>query len=170
MNDKYLKEEIDLGVKSVNMINWRRILLSGIAQSLMCAAFGYQGTPRMAIVGQKHNIEIVRHFYDYLSSEILRLSDVKWKEAQSRTRDHARSWKNSFYTGAVEIVVERLEKKYRQVSRQTSHTQALVLKNEQELDDAVGNLIGRTRRNPIRQRHSKSGYSRGVRAGEEGEP
>ena len=164
-HDKYVKEELELGVTSGNMINWRRILLSGIARSLMCAAFGYQGTRKMVIVGQGHNIEIVRHFYDYLSSEISRLADVTWAKARIRTREHARSWKSSFYNGAVDIVVQRLEEKYQQVSNQDSHTQALVLRNERDLDDAVGHLIGRVRKNTVRQRHSKAGYSRGVRAG-----
>lgn len=163
--DKYVREELELDVASGNMINWRRILLSGIARSLMCTAFGYQGTRKMVIVGQGHNIEIVRHFYDYLSSEISRLADVTWAKARSRTREHARSWKSSFYNGAVDIVVQRLEGKYQQISNQNSHTQALVLRNERDLDDAVGHLIGRVRKNTVRQRHSKAGYSRGVRAG-----
>jgi hypothetical protein len=164
-DDKYVKEELELGVTSGNMINWRRILLSGIARSLMCAAFGYQGTRQMVIVGQRHNIEMSRHFYDYLSSEIDRLADATWMKARNRSREHARSWKSSFYNGAVDIVVQRLEEKYQQVSKQDSHTQALVLKNERDLDDAVGNLIGRVRKNTVRQRHSKAGYNRGVRAG-----
>ena len=164
-DDKYVKEELELGVTSGNMINWRRILLSGIARSLMCAAFGYQGTRQMVIVGQRHNIEMSRHFYDYLSSEIDRLADATWMKARNRTREHARSWKSSFYNGAVDIVVQRLEEKYQQVSKQDSHTRALVLRNERDLDDAVGNLIGRVRKNTVRQRHSKAGYNRGVRAG-----
>ena len=165
LDDRYVREELELGATSGNMINWRRILLSGIARSLMCAAFGYQGTPKMVIVGQTHNIEMVRHFYDYLSFEISRLADVTWEKARGRTPEHGRSWKSSFYNGAVDVVVQRLEEKYQQVSRQSSHTQALVLKNEQELYNAVGNLIGRVRKNTVRQRYSKAGYSRGVRAG-----
>ena len=163
--DKYVREDLELGATSGNMINWRRILLSGIARSLMCAAFGYQGTPKMVIVGQKHNIEIVRHFYDYLSHDISRLADITWEKARRRTREHGRSWKSSFYNGAVDIVVQRLEEKYQQVSEQDNQTRALALRSEQELDDAVGNLIGRVRKNAVRQRYSKSGYSRGARAG-----
>ena len=165
VDDRYVREDLELGATSGNMINWRRILLSGIARSLMCAAFGYQGTPKMVIVGQKHNIEIVRHFYDYLSYEISRLADVTWERARGRTREHGRSWKSSFYNGAVDVVVQRLEEKYKQVSRQDSQTRALALRSEQDLNDAVGNLIGRVGKNTVRQRHSKSGYSRGARAG-----
>ncbi len=165
VGDRYVKEDLELGATSGNMINWRRILLSGIARSLMCAAFGYQGTPTMVIVGQKHNIEIVRHFYDYLSYEISRLADVTWERARDRTREHGRSWKSSFYNGAVDVVVQRLEEKYQQVSQQDSQTRALALRSEKDLDDAVGNLIGRVRKNTVRQRYSKAGYSRGARAG-----
>ncbi len=165
VDDRYVKEDLELSATSGNMINWRRILLSGIARSLMCAAFGYQGTPKMVIVGQKHNIEIVRHFYDYLSYEISRLADVTWERAKGRTREHGRSWKSSFYNGAVDVVVQRLEEKYQQVSQQDSQTRALALRSEQDLNDAVGNLIGRVGKNVVRQRHSKSGYSRGARAG-----
>ena len=147
------------------MINWRRILLSGIARSLMCAAFGYQGTPKMVIVGQKHNIEIVRHFYDYLSYEISRLADTTWEKARRKTREHGRSWKSSFYNGAVDVVVQRLEEKYQQVSQQDNHTRALALRSEQDLDDAVWKMIGRVRKNTVRQRYSKSGYNRGARVG-----
>ena len=164
-DDRYVKEELDLGATSGNMINWRRILLSGIARALMCAAFGYKGTPRMVIVGQTHNIVMVRHFYDYLSSEIARLADATWEKARRRTREHGRSWKSSFYNGAVDVVVQRLGEKYRQVSERDRHTKALVLRNERELDDAVGNLIGRVRKNTVRQRYSEAGYSRGARAG-----
>ena len=163
--DRYIKEDLELGATSGNMINWRRILLSGIARSLMCAAFGYQGTPKMVIVGQKHNIEIVRHFYDYLSYEISRLADTTWEKARRKTREHGRSWKSSFYNGAVDVVVQRLEEKYQQVSQQDNHTRALALRSEQDLDDAVWKMIGRVRKNTVRQRYSKSGYSRGARVG-----
>ena len=163
--DRYVKEDLELGATSGNMINWRRILLSGIARSLMCAAFGYQGTPKMVIVGQKHNIEIVRHFYDYLSYEISRLADTTWEKARRKTREHGRSWKSSFYNGAVDVVVQRLEEKYQQVSQQDNHTRALALRSEQDLDDAVWKMIGRVRKNTVRQRYSKSGYSRGARVG-----
>ena len=165
VGDKYVKEDLELGATSGNMINWRRILLSGIARSLMCAAFGYQGTPKMVIVGQRHNIEIVRHFYDYLSSEISRIGNATWEAARVKTREHGRSWKSSFYNGAVDVVIQRLEEKYQQVSERDSHTRALVLRSERDLDDAVGNLIGRVRKNTVRQKYSKSGYSRGARAG-----
>ena len=90
-DDKYVKEELELGVTSGNMINWRRILLSGIARSLMCAAFGYQGTRQMVIVGQRHNIEMSRHFYDYLSSEIDRLADATWHEGAEIGRESTRA-------------------------------------------------------------------------------
>lgn len=163
--DRYVKEDLELGATSGNMINWRRILLSGIARSLMCAAFGYQGTPKMVIVGQKHNIEIVRHFYDYLSYEISRLADTTWEKARRKTREHGRSWKSSFYNGAVDVVVQRLEEKYQQVSQQDNHTRALALRSEQDLDDAVWKMIGRVRKNTVRQRYSKSGYNRGARVG-----
>ena len=164
-DDRYVKEELELSATSGNMINWRRMLLSGIARSLMCAAFGYKGTPRMAIVGQAHNIVMVRHFYDYLSSEISRLADATWEKARSRTRERARGWKSSFYNGAVDVVVQRLEEKYRQVSNRNSRAQALVLRNERGLDEAVGNLIGRVRKNTVRQRYSEAGYRGGARAG-----
>lgn len=165
LGDRYVKEDLELGAMSGNMINWRRILLSGIARSLMCAAFGYQGTPKMVIVGQKHNIEIVRHFYDYLSHEISRLADTTWEKARRKTREHGRSWKSSFYNGAVDVVVQRLEEKYQQVSQQDSRTHALALRSEQDLDDAVAKMIGRVRKNTVRQRYSKSGYNRGARVG-----
>ncbi len=165
VDDRYVREELEIVATSGNMINWRRILLSGIARSLMCAAFGYRGAAQMVIVGQRHNIAMVRHFYDYLASEISRLADTTWEEARSETTEHGRGWKSSFYNGAVDIVIQRLEEKYQQVSRQSSHTQTLVLKNEQALDNAVRSLIGRVRKSAVRQRRSKSGYNRGVRAG-----
>ena len=163
--DKYVREDLELGVSSGGMINWRRILLSGIARSLMCAAFGYKGASRMVVVGHKRNIEMVGHFYGYLSWEISRLADIAWEKARSRSSENARSWKNSFYNGAVDIVVRRLQEKYQQVSRQDKRSQALVLRNERDLGEAVENLVGRVRKNSVRQRHSDAGYSRGARAG-----
>ena len=163
--DKYVKEDLELGVSSGGMINWRRILLSGIARSLMCAAFGYKGASKMVVVGHKRNIEMVGHFYAYLSWEISRLADVTWEKTRSSSSENARSWKNSFYNGAVDIIVQRLQEKYQQVSLQDSRSHALVLKNERDLDEAVVNLVGRVRKNSVRQRHSDSGYSRGTRAG-----
>ncbi len=163
--DKYVKEDLELGVTSGGMINWRRILLSGIARSLMCAAFGYKGASKMVVVGHKSNIEVVGHFYEYLSWEISRLADAAWMKNKSRASENARSWKNSFYNGAVDIVVQRLQEKYQQVSRQDSRSHALALRNERALDEAVANLVGRVRKNSVRQRHSDAGYSRGARAG-----
>ena len=163
--DRYVREDLELGATSSNMINWRRILLSGVARSLMCAAFGYRGASRMVIVGHKRNIEMVGYFYDYLSGEIARLADATWEKARSSSSENARSWKNSFYNGAVDIVVRRLEEKYQQVSRQDSRAFALVLKNERDLDEAVSNLVGKVRKSSVRQRRSDEGYSRGARAG-----
>ena len=121
----------------------------------MCAAFSYKGTRDMVIVGQKHNIEMTRHFYDYLSGEIARLADVKWEEARASSRERARSWKSSFYNGAVDIVVKRLHRKYQQVSQESERSQALVLKNERDLDGAVASLVGRVGRSKVYQKRSR---------------
>ena len=162
VDDRYVKEPLELGESFGGMINWRRILISGVARSLMCAAFSYKGTRDMVIVGQKHNIEMTRHFYDYLSGEIARLADVKWEEARASSRESARSWKSSFYNGAVDIVVKRLHRKYQQVSQESERSQALVLKNERDLDGAVANLVGRVGRSKVYQKRSRAGYSRGA--------
>lgn len=148
---------------------WLSGLLSVVARNNFCRAIGH-GSGRMAIIGEPHNIEIVKYLYDYLKGEINRLADSEWGWYDGYVTS-AREWKHAFRHGAVNTINARL-KATREQAQQDVNTRALVVQSDQALEAKVQELYLRIRtRNAPRvnsdgyQAGKQAGYSIGIRQG-----
>ena len=65
----YEHQSVDVGSKRV----WKRLLMGAIAHAHFCEAVTMSGTTRLAVIGQKHNIEVAHYLYDYLSRQLVLL-------------------------------------------------------------------------------------------------
>lgn len=93
---------------------WRQWLINGVAKTSHCRAI-ILSTGKIAVVGERHNVEVVRYLYVFLSREIDRLTDAAWSDehAAGAARWRLRAFKNSFRKGAVSAIVERLKERER---------------------------------------------------------
>lgn len=132
-------------------MQWKRLLLSGIAQCLFCEVIGYHELDgHHSIVGQPSNVRVVKYLYEYLSKEIVRLSDIAWRASDASISsgiseiDRLRylSWIVSFKLGATQAVYERLEEQYRRTTHTSESSSALVLDIEARRDQAVRDNFG----------------------------
>lgn len=121
-NEDIATEDFDLGVGRGAPANWLRDLVFSISRHNFCKGLAYTGQRRMTIVGEPHNIEIVKFFYGYLTREINRLADEGYEKSEAKTiyprakriNDpeawywSSRSWKNAFRVAAVQTIDTRL--------------------------------------------------------------
>lgn len=157
----YVVDRYDLGGST----NWRRMLLGAVARNNFCRAVWYRGTRDVGIVGEPHNIAAVQYLYEFLMREIRRLADRAWEEGgYARRGERERTWKRSFYFGAVQTVSERLAAQREADARADTASLALTVVKDRELDEAYRQhfgAAGKARKAVVR---STTGYAAGVRA------
>lgn len=160
--DEYTERVVELGA----LHSWRRALIHVLAEHNFCKALAFVGTPRVAIIGEPHNIALVEQLYAYLLRELLRLADTGWHQAKRRARDTARQWKHGFQHGAVEVIAERLAEQREEDAAATEASRALVLLK----DDGVARALHRQYPNATTDQRratvSVAGWQAGRQAGE----
>lgn len=174
----YVKDRFDSG----GWMDWRRRLIAAIARNNFCRGVSYQGTRDVGIVGEPHNVLVVKHLYAFLVRELMRLAEIEVAGQPVLTEDESRAWKRSFYQGAVRTIAQRLaEQRQRDIAAAAQGApgaMALVVRKDQELDDAYRQHFpdapppppesppaDQPRRKPRRPR-STDGYRAGLRAGQ----
>lgn len=170
----YVSDRFDSG----GWMDWRRRLLAAVARNNFCRGVSYQGTRDVGIVGEPHNVLVVKHLYAFLVREVLRLADLEAAEQPDLTPDDARAWKRSFYQGAVRTIAGRLADQRQRDVASDHRAMALVVRKDQELDEAYRQHFpgapqpqpdepapDRSRRQRRKPR-STDGYRAGIRAGQ----
>lgn len=170
----YVSDRFDSG----GWMDWRRRLLASVARNNFCRGVSYQGTRDVGIVGEPHNVIVVKHLYAFLVREIMRLADLEAVEQPALTADDARAWKRSFYQGAVRTIASRLAEQRQRDVASDPRAMGLVVRKDQELDEAYRQHFpgapapqpdeptpDQPRRKQRRPR-STDGYRAGVRAGQ----
>jgi hypothetical protein len=170
----YVKDRFDSG----GWMDWRRRLLAAVARNNFCRGVSYQGTRDVGIVGEPHNVIVVKHLYSFLVAELIRLADLEANAQPELPADDARAWKRSFYQGAVRTIAQRLAEQRQRDVASDQRAMALVTRKDQELEEAYRNHFPgipqpeldeaqpeQPRRKP-RQPRSTDGYRAGVRAGQ----
>lgn len=162
----YDKFRFDLG----STYSWRKTLLDALAKTTFChAVFDHKGKGAN-IVGQKHNVTVIEHMYDYLVNAINRLSDEAWENVDPHIKEFqsARGWKYAFRVGAAQEVGERLRKRFREnmaeQRKETGHGDAIVLVSNQ-LNDALARYFPRLRSTRISGPSNGHGLGAGLEAG-----
>ena len=142
----YQKVLIELG--EGRAVAWKRTLLFAVARTNFCTAFFSHSIDsrghlhrlnRMSLVGEPHNIEVVSYLLDYLSSEIIRLSEDLWYKEGTGSKS---SWKTSFCYGAVQGVSEVLQIQADLDRQKYVHSTALIVLKDKDLSEAIETLVG----------------------------
>lgn len=131
-NAAYVADRFDSG----GWMHWRRRLLAAVARNNFCRGVSYQGTREVGIVGEPHNVTVVKHLYAFLVRDIMRLADLGVKGERTLDEEEQRAWKRSFYLGAVRIVAQRMAEQRQRDIAADEQSAALVVRKDQELDDA----------------------------------
>lgn len=156
--DEITAHDFPLGVGQGAPANWRRMLVFAIARHDFCKGISINGTRKMTIVGESHNIEIVRHLYEFLTREIERLADEGYPRSQSSDlytvaketggqkyatqyywQHSSRSWKNAFKTAAVEMLDSRLWKLRQNLL--TQNETALAIRKDKEVEEKAHEIF-----------------------------
>ncbi len=168
----YVSERFDSGGR----MHWRRGLLGAVARHNFCRGVSYNGTREVGIVGEPHNVAVVKHLYAFLVREITRLAGLGAAEQPDLPPEGAPAWKRSFYLGAARTIARRLaEQRRRDVADIADDPRclALVVSKDRELEEAFRQHFpearpdpqanGRQRQSPRKPR-SADGYRAGARA------
>jgi len=131
-NSAYVADRFDSG----GWMHWRRRLLAAVARNNFCRGVSYQGTREVGIVGEPHNVTVVKHLYDFLVRDIMRLADIGVKAERTLDEEENRAWKRSFYLGAVRTVAQRLAEQRQRDIAANEQSAALVVRKDQELEEA----------------------------------
>ncbi len=120
------------------------------------------------LLGRRENIEVAEYIYFFLENKLKEL----WQQNRTRFRGNATRARNSYYSGLLAGFYDKLEqqnqnlKKHSVYDHYSSNTSALVVAEDQQLQNFIGNryprLCCRSRQKATIYRDS---YDRGVEDG-----
>lgn len=135
----YLAHEESLACNRLTK-RWKSHLCSIVAHNYFCTLLSSPHSTKVMIVGQKHNIEVVRYLYAYLEREIERLASVSMEDNRPRPASYIRS----FCLGAAYVIGRRLAESKKSMD-ESEDCRALLVKSESELELAVKRIFGDVR-------------------------
>ena len=147
-------------------VNWKKLLCWGVAKANFCSGVSIPGTARMAIIGQKHNYEVVCYTYEYLAREICRLAVEHCVAQAFLDKKDRKNYIAGFCEGAATEVYRALCASVKQQAAATRKSRALVVVKNAELNKAVSVYFPRLikeRATPING--SSAGYRDGRQFG-----
>lgn len=159
--------------------SWRAYLMNYIAEFNFCRMVYRNGMKKgniAILVGKEHNIIVTKNLYEYLSDELVRLADIAWKEEVkgAKLKQHsytsgpslnARSFKHAFFHGATQEIYQRLKRQRQESMEEAGTSSALVVVEEEALNDAIKQMFGRLRSGSNVTINDARGYGRGKEAG-----
>jgi hypothetical protein len=157
---------------SKRAINWKRVLVFRVARYNFCRALTYTSSSKMAIVGQKHNIEFVKWLCNKLFDELPRLAEIGWLYYQLECNAngvkpelHGKSWKNDFLHGACNVIQDRLYKQFKESQNANAESTALVVQSKRKVNDAFNQVFPQTSNVSFNTGNYSSGRVKGKTAG-----
>lgn len=128
-------------------LGWQKHLLHVVAEANFCTTVFHPQIRSQSIIGQRHNIEMVKFLFEYLSREIYRLSrEALVLHCESRLPATMGAWTRSFCMGATGVVGRRLLEQKRQDTVQSAQSTALVRVNANALQLAQDRMFGKLRK------------------------
>jgi hypothetical protein len=137
-----------------NLIQWQADLANTIAQYNLCKIY-YSG-PKIVWVGRQSNIEVAEYLFNTLVYDLKQICDKKWKQIMQLRKlqednpqvklisyelrtVHGKTWKNSFYIGAVFGIGEKLREQYNTL-KADPNMNALIVVNNNDVQTYYDNL------------------------------
>lgn len=131
-----------------NTASWRGDLLNYIAMNNNCRAVFLPGSKNTIMVGKKEQIAIVTDLY----SEFVALAETMARRASREESNHwdiychgIRRWKTGYLTGFASGLGDAMREARMNAINEHEGGSALVLVQDQKLQDAVDELIGATK-------------------------
>lgn len=167
-----------------NVQQWKVLLAFDVAAGNLCKALSHSQGERIEWIGKKSNIEVAQYLYETLLADLERISEETWKTiTELRLLEkkhhvslfkgntdlrfvHGKTWRNSFYLGAVETIGARLRQGLNTL-KEENNILALIVVADQEVANYIRQKyprMGKFGRNNTA--HSSSGYASGRATGE----
>jgi hypothetical protein len=168
------QEEIgELGVETTpRYVNWKMILLSGIAEANGCNAMRNTYTGNMFLLGTSTNLIVCKHLYEYLSHAIERRA--KYRKGSGR----GLAYLNAFRVGCATRLRQRLLEQKQEMEESgipgaadVAATPAIVVrsmfeKNQQAIADYLQSLGAKVKTRTGSQISSEAGFNTGYEVGD----
>lgn len=168
---------------SVNEVRWKILLAFGVAKANLCSVVHMGGQRKLCWLGKKSNIEIAQYIFDTLCVDLEYIADKRWKDLlalrklqiqhpdiplftdESLRWVNGKTWKKSFYIGAVEVIRKRLTENLSSL-RVDTNINALVVVNDDKLKVFTKETFGRLgKMGGSNGQMNWSGYAAGQEAG-----
>lgn len=128
---------------------WEQKLFSTLCQFNYCKCLLVNGSyKKLILVGEKHNVEIVRWLKDVLARVFVNLSNDRWKEFKG-TLEHQMNpmckekFQRSYLIGAVQGLYQKLYEEREAEKKKTEQVTALVLCKDKALQEYMGATFGK---------------------------
>jgi len=143
-----IEESFEMNLANKKNISWHRALMVIICKYNFCKCIvmmtGQRGisTNSINIIGKRHNIEIVKYFYDYLCGRIvIAARNAAWED---KVYSRAKTWANDFAIGVIKEVDIRMAV-MRKMSYSDEQSTDLIKKEMAKVDLEFANLHPHTR-------------------------
>jgi len=115
-------------------------LLNNISRYNFCRAV-YLNNGKSALIGKKHNVEVVAYLFTYLSKALEKEAD---QQGRLYTTSRLRSFKSAFVVGAAYEIGERLKQQREQQEKTISNCTALVVREDARVAEKTKSEFPRT--------------------------
>jgi hypothetical protein len=156
------------GKNARNRSAWNVSLANVVARANLCNVLS--SGPQIIWIGKPTNIEIARYIFDSLTRELERICEIKWILFRYNVNNrwnstHGKTWKNSFYMGAVQGVSEKLNANLKQLKIDNTNLALVVVNNEEELEEYLNDKF--KYRTPTKSSYTRdrSAFDQGKEAG-----
>jgi hypothetical protein len=155
----YCQQDVAVGGVS----RWRKTLMLVVARPNFCDVVSYKGTERVSLIGEPHNLEVVKYLYGYLVRQLEPMAATAYR--QSGSSMHSRTWKDSFFHGAIASIDQRLKEQAQVFADTSEQSRALVVVKDAELRAAMKRYHPNVTPGQRKRLRSQDGYQQGREAG-----
>lgn len=126
-----------------NLDTWRGGLINSLSKFNFCRAIHISGTTKIHLFGKPKNVEIVKWLYNFISSRLENICSGMFLLAKLQNSNiHGRTWKNSFYIGAVSAIHKKLAEQHGELENTVSGRELVIVRAE-EVNDAVNSVYNK---------------------------
>jgi len=162
-SDAYGMRGIDLQSKN----HWMRALLCSVARNNFCDVVYHPKRTVVHLIGEPENVEAVIWLFNHVlvQLECMAARELRvYRMAGGAT--HARTWKNSFFTGAMQVIHQRLVQERAEFEAAQNKNQALIVLKDTDLEEAKLRIFPDLKKGKLHTTlRSPDGYAQGQRAG-----
>lgn len=159
------------GKGKYNRVVWYSNLALVVAEANLCTIL--VSGAGMIWIGKKTNIEVAQYIFDNLVRDLMRIADTTWSVVNEQqqnepkyNRIHGKTWKNSFYHGAIQSIRGRLTANLNKLTSAQENIYALVVNNEAEIEAYLSAEYPFRRTTWHKFNRDRSGFESGKTAGQ----